>query len=150
MTAMMLPAETLADFDTVHISGVDVPIVNAFMHGRPTPLIGCTDPEACDHAGATWSSDLELRCPTCGSRLFLPPRFLACKTESEIDQMHSIWHAAGCPPWYPSGWGIVPQYWHIAPIRQFAALGGLPIRNDRLESLREDVLFALADKQAAL
>jgi len=144
MTLDTFPIDTLADFESMDIDGAAVPIVTAFVHGQPAPLIGDMIASACDHHGATWSSDLALRCPFCGVPLVLPPRLLAHLPEQRIEQMFRLWQAAGCPPWYPSGWGITPGYWTILPIRQFTMAGGLPVLNERVASIREDVLAVLA------
>jgi hypothetical protein len=143
------PLETLADFETLDIAdangvAVAVPIVVAFVAGQPAPVIGATIASACDHHGATWSSDFDMRCPFCGVRLFLPPRLLAHLPEQWIEQMDALWHAAGCPPWYGDHWGITPGYWTILPVRQFAMTGGLPALNERVAQIRADVTDVLA------
>lgn len=126
---------------------VEIPVAAALgADGQPAELIGDIEPWGCDHTGQMWSDCLDLRCRRCGVRLFLPGRFLAFRSAEEIEGMQILWCAAGCPPWYPSGWGITPGYWTIIPIGQFAALGGLPILNERVASIREDVRFSLAEK----
>jgi hypothetical protein len=139
-----------SDFETLDIDGVPVPIVTAFVNGGPVPLIGDTIASACDHHGATWSSDFDLRCPLCGVRLFLPPRLLAHRPEQVIEQMAALWHAAGCPSWYGDHWGITPGYWTIIPVRHFAMTGGLPVLNERVASIREDVAAVLAQLTAGV
>lgn len=124
------------EFETIAIEGIEVPIAAALARdGRPTPLIGDLEPMLCDHRGATWSGELALCCPRCGAPMFLPPRFLANKSEERIAAMYELWRAAGCPPWYgrsvdhPNGsWGIVPKYWRIAQAQGYDDLGGLPVR----------------------
>ena len=38
----------------------------------------------------------------------------------------------------------MPGYWTVLPIRQFAKTGGLPVLNERVASIREDVLAVLS------
>jgi len=57
--------------------------------GQPLDLVGDVVPEQCKHAGAGWSSNLDLRCPRCGSRLFLPTRLLAYLPEATIERMYA-------------------------------------------------------------
>lgn len=84
----------------------------------------------CDHAGATWSSELELHCPWCGVVLFVPPRYLAYRPDWEITAMHELWCAAGWPTWRGAGWQI-DDHWTVVAQPLFARLGGLPVREDR-------------------
>ena len=65
--------------------------------GQPADLVGDVTPENCNHAGATWVSNLDMRCPRCGSRLFLPGRLLAYLPEATIERMNAAWEAAGWP-----------------------------------------------------
>ena len=45
-------------------ASLDIPVVFAFdAQGKPVELTGDTEPQNCDHAGAGWSSSLDLRCP---------------------------------------------------------------------------------------
>lgn len=127
-------------FETITADGLTVPIVVALTPtGRPVPLAGDVEPAECSHLGATWSSDLDLRCSSCGAPMFLPPRLLARKTADELVSMYGLWRAAGCPPWYPqalnfpAGWGIVPQYWRVTEVAGFGSLGGLPVQLSRLD-----------------
>lgn len=111
-----------------------IPIVVAMRGRQPLPLLGDLVPEQCDHDGATWSPDLDLRCPRCGSRLFLPPRHLALRSEAVIETMHHLWCQAGWPPYSPNNrWSIVSDYWTIVDHPLFAHVGGLPVRTDRLD-----------------
>lgn len=116
----------------------EIPVVFAFdQQGQPVDLVGDIEPEACSHTGATWSSNLDMRCPHCGSRLFLPTRFLACKPEAEIEEMHSLWVRAGWPEFIggrEAHWSILPEYWTVIEHPLFAAVGGLAVRKDRLDS----------------
>jgi DNA-directed RNA polymerase subunit RPC12/RpoP len=95
-------------------------------------LIGDVEPADCDHAGACWSSNLDMRCPRCGSRLFLPPRHLARRPEEIIDDMHRLWCAAGWPEFVGGHWSIVPGGWTVIQHPLFAHVGGLPVRHDKL------------------
>lgn len=141
--------------DTISIKMQDgavaqVPVVAAFGSGSqpagwgPVDVTGEIEPHKCDHAGATWSSDLALRCPKCGIPLFVPGRFLAFRHALAVALMHDMWRAAGCPPWYGAGWGTNPQpwqrrgaadgemdSWQIYQIAGFDELGGLPIMQSR-------------------
>ena len=123
--------KTTQKFETINVQGRDVPLVNAFNRlGQAVPLRGTKAPEACAHTGATWSSDLDMRCPRCGGRLFLPPKMLARLPEEQLETMYRLWQAAGCPPWYGSAWGIVPEYWFTVEHPLFVGLtGGLPVAN---------------------
>jgi hypothetical protein len=113
----------------------NVPIVVAFgPDGKPVDLLGDVEPENCDHAGACWSSNLDMRCPRCGSRLFLPPRFLARRSEDEIETMHALWVRAGWPELARGAWLIRPASWTVLPHPLFAHVGGLAVCNDRLDS----------------
>lgn len=114
------------------------PVVVAFgPDGKPVDLIGDVEPENCDHAGACWSSNLDMRCPRCGSRLFLPPRFLAGRSEETIETMHALWVRAGWPEFSRGAWHILPEHWTVIPHPAFAHVGGLAVRNDRLNSFPE-------------
>ena len=116
----------------------EVPLVVAFgPYGKPADLVGDMQPEHCDHAGAGWSSCLDLRCPRCGSRMFLPPRFLARRDAETLEEMHALWVRAGWPEWGGDGWRILRKFWTVIPHPAFAALGGLAVRNDRLDSFPE-------------
>jgi len=114
-----------------------VPLVVAFdRHGKPVDLVGDITPENCDHKGATWSSNLDMRCPRCGSRLFLPPRLLAYLPEEVIEVMHALWAASGWPEFHGGsdpGWSITPEHWTLTEHPLFAHVGGLPVRTDRAE-----------------
>ena len=138
MTVYSVPPPFLLpeDSETIDVEGTAVPIVAAFVNGQPAPLIGDTVVSACDHRGATWSSEFALYCHKCGARLFLPPRLLAHLPEQQIEQMATLWHLAGCPPWYGDHWGITPGYWTIIAVPTFAMTGGLPVLNTRRASIR--------------
>jgi len=119
----------------------NVPVVVAFgPNGKPVDLLGDVEPENCDHAGACWSSNLDMRCPRCGSRLFLPPRFLARRSEEAIETMHALWVRAGWPEFIggqAARWNMRPEYWTVIPHPLFAHVGGLAVRNERLDSFPE-------------
>lgn len=116
---------------------IEVPIIVAFgPNGKPCDLTGDIEPENCDHKGASWSPNLDIRCPRCGSRLFLPPRFLAKRTEDEIEAMHAAWARAGWPEFYGDAWSI-NRYWQIIEHPLFAHVGGLAVLNERLDDFVE-------------
>ena len=116
----------------------NVPVVKAFgPDGKPVELVGDIEPENCDHAGACWSSNLDMRCPRCGSRLFLPTRFLARRTEDEIETMHALWARAGWPEFSSGRWLIDPEFWRIIAHPLFAHVGGLAVSTDRLADFVE-------------
>lgn len=115
---------------------VKIPIAHAFgPDGKPAELIGDIEPQNCDHAGACWSSCLDMRCTRCGSRLFIPPRHLARRPEEIIEDMHRLWCAAGWPEFVggkDGHWSIVPGKWTVIQHPLFAHVGGLPVRHDKL------------------
>lgn len=119
----------------------EIPFVVAFgPDGKPADLVGDLAPEACNHAGATWSSNLDLRCPRCGSRLFLPGRLLAYLPEDVIERMHAAWCAAGWPEFrggeHP-GWCILPDKWMMCDdLPDWDHIGGLPVRCDKLATFQ--------------
>lgn len=111
---------------------VSIPVVHAFgPDGKPAELIGDIEPQNCDHAGACWSSNLDMRCPRCGSRMFLPARILARLPATIIERMHALWCAAGWPEWHRDGWSL-NQYWRVIQHPLFTLTGGLAVRDDRL------------------
>jgi hypothetical protein len=120
---------------------LDIPLVVAFdRRGKPVDLVGDVEPENCNHAGATWSSNLDMRCPRCGSRLFLPPRLLAYLPEAVIERMNAAWEAAGWPAFSGGenpGWRITPDKWTLLDdLPDFDHVGGLPVRCDRLATFQ--------------
>lgn len=125
----------------------EIPIVVAFgPDGKPAELIGDIEPQNCDHAGATWSDCLDMRCPRCGSRLFLPPCLLAYLAEDTIETMHALWTAAGWPAFIGGQdphWSIIADKWTLLEHPLFAHMAGLPVRHDRREVFA-DVLHQLA------
>ena len=122
----------LRDFETIDVPGIGaVPIVTAFdRDGKPVPLRGDLEPEQCDHAGASYSASLALRCPRCGIPMFLPPRKLAHLPGDIVDVMHDLWAAAGWPEWWRDGWHYKPEYWTMTEHVLFP--DGLPVCNGRL------------------
>jgi hypothetical protein len=119
---------------------LEIPVVFAFgPDGKPADLMGDVIPENCDHAGACWSSNLDMRCPRCGSRLFLPPRFLARRSEDVIEEMYAAWEAAGWPEFIggqAARWNIIPDKWTVLGVPEFAHVGGLPVRCDKLATFQ--------------
>ena len=119
----------------------EVPVVVAFdRSGKPADLVGDVQPEDCNHAGARWSSSLVMRCPRCGSRLFLPPKLLAYLSENTIERMHSAWCGAGWPEFrggITPGWSIIPDKWTVVDdLPDFDHVGGLPVRCDKLAAFQ--------------
>lgn len=100
------------------------------------------DPAICNHAGATWSSNLAICCPQCGSAMFLPPRLLSYLPAATISAMDLLWSAAGWPEWLGESWNIIPEHWTIMQLPLFDHCGGLPVRTGRLTKF-EAALFSL-------
>ncbi len=116
-----------------------VPVVTAFdKQGHAVPGTAHVEPEACDHKGASWSADLDIRCPKCGMRLFLPPQYLANQPEDRITEMYCMWRAAGCPEWGGLDWLCVPEFWTVLKRPGFEALGGLPVSRRKLEAFLQE------------
>jgi len=113
---------------------IDIPLVVAFDANGPCSLTGDTIPENCDHAGYSWSDCLDIRCGRCGARLFIPARHLANRSEQELEDMHALWVRAGWPRWNSDHWYAHPARWTIIAHPLFDHLGGLAVRNDRLDS----------------
>lgn len=104
-------------FETITVQGRELPIVTAYFRGAPVALMGDLVPDQCDHQGSTWSACLDLRCPRCGARLFLPARFLAHRPADEIEAMYAAWRQAGYPD-YPRAWtNGVPGWTFITDAR---------------------------------
>jgi hypothetical protein len=114
---------------------IETPLVVAFgPNGKPAELIGDMEAENCDHAGAAWSSSMALYCRRCGARMFLPARILAGLPDYEIEVMYREWQRAGWPEWAPEGWHVCPDAWTVIAHPLFAGVGGLAVRNDRLDN----------------
>lgn len=116
---------------------IEVPLVSAFDANGPCALIGDLEPENCDHQGSAWSCCLDLRCKHCGSRLFMPPRFLAYRPKYELEIMYSAWVRAGWPHWIAgpdAHWHAPSEYWTIVPHPLFNDVGGLAVSNKQLDS----------------
>jgi len=113
----------------------EIPVAFAFgPDGQPADLVGDVIPENCDHAGACWSSNLDMRCPRCGAKLFLPPRFLAGRCEEVLEAMYTFWEAAGWPEFcggQVARWNTIPDKWTVLDHPLFAHVGGLPVRADK-------------------
>jgi hypothetical protein len=130
---------TVIDHEPVEFlfDGVTIPVVvgwnddGSYQTARGLAQRKLIDPSACDHAGATWSSNLVMRCPKCGSSMFLPPKLLKYLPAATISAMDLLWSAAGWAEWHDSGWYILPEHWTIEEHPLFAHCGGLALRNDR-------------------
>jgi hypothetical protein len=139
-----------AELGQAELSSVTIPVVvgfnpdGTFQTAADLARRQRIDPADCDHAGATWSSNIALRCPKCGSPMFLPPRLLARLHGSVIAAMDAIWSAAGWPEWHGESWSIIPDKWTIMSHPLFDHCDGIPVRNDRLEQYY-DVLTELAE-----
>lgn len=108
-----------------------IPIVVSFgRDGAPVGRTGNLDPEQCDHAGECWSSDLVMRCPRCGARLFAPPRHLARRPRAVLEEMYRLWAAAGWPDLVTRPYSC--DRWVVVDHPLFAHIGGLPVRRDKL------------------
>jgi hypothetical protein len=143
---------TVIDHEPVEFlfDGVTIPVATGF-NADGTIQTAATlarteriDPLDCSHYGATWSSNLALRCPTCGSSMFLPPRLLSYLPAGVISAMDLLWSTAGWPAWCGMSWSILPEHWTIMPHPLFDHCGGLPVRHDRAEKYY-DALVALAE-----
>lgn len=75
----------------------------------------------------------------------MPARFLANRTAEVLDAMHALWVRAGWPSFEDGQWPN-DALWPLVQIPEFAHVGGLAVRQDRLDS------FAayLADLEAAI
>lgn len=105
------------------------------------------DPVACAHADATWSSNLALRCPLCGSPMFLPPRLLAHLPAATIAAMDVLWCAAGWPEWRGDGWLINSEHL-IVEVALFNQCDGIPVRHDRRQHFIDALLTLAVDGEA--
>jgi hypothetical protein len=94
-------------------------------------------PEDCNHAGATYSSNLAFVCLRCRQPMFLPPRLLAYLPASTITAMQELWRAAGWPQWENQHWSIVPQHWTMTEHLLFDHCGGIPVRHDRQQQFQD-------------
>ena len=76
-----------------------------------------------------------MRCPRCGSRLFLPTRLLSYLPEEVIERMHAAWCAAGWPEFRGGenpGWRGSPDKWRMCEdLPDFDHIGGLAVRGDK-------------------
>ncbi|MBN1139925.1 MAG: hypothetical protein JXM73_25365 [Anaerolineae bacterium] len=117
----------------------EAPLALAFdAQGNVVPVVTDLGAQAtCRHEGAVYSSNLDVRCPQCGARMFLPPRFLACLDYQQLDIMYMMWEKAGWPEWGDGRWRFNPRRWTVERHSLFEATGGIPVNNDRLEAWRE-------------
>lgn len=113
---------------------MNIPGVVNFARDGIIVCAGDRDPEACDHAGESWSSELGVRCTQCGERLFAAPAVLARRSHNEIEEMYCLWKAAGWP--FLNGWPrrYGSDRWVIVEHPLFAHVGGLPVRCDKLSA----------------
>lgn len=102
-------------------------------------------PFTCDHAGATWSSDLDMRCPRCGAAMFLPPAKLAHLPAPIIAAMDVLWRAAGWPEWRGAGWRFTAGQWTVEELELFNHCGGIPVRHDRRQKFLDALLTLAVD-----
>lgn len=135
------------------IDGVTIPVVvgfgptGAWQTARELSERATKNPLVCNHSAATWSSNLAMRCPDCGSPMFLPPRLLAYLTAETISAMDVLWSAAGWPAWHGQAWSVIPTKWKIYEHPLFVHCGGLPVRNDREEKYYDALLELAADDE---
>lgn len=125
---------------------LEIPVAAAFgPNGEPVDLIGDVTPENCDHKGQTWSDCLDLRCARCGARLFMPGRFLANRPAEVIETMHALWVRAGWPSFRGGDaphWSVKASQWTVIDLAEFAHVGGLAVRRDRLDSFAGELADA--------
>ena len=111
---------------------MNTPLAVNFTRDGVVTSVGNREPEQCDHAGESWSSELGVRCTQCGVRLFAAPRVLAYRSNDVIDAMHRAWQAAGWP--VIDGWPRIyySDRWVLVEHPLFDHVGGLPVRYDKL------------------
>jgi hypothetical protein len=114
------------------------PVVQASVDGQFVPVTATVTPEQCDHHDATWSADLDMRCPECGMRLFLSGRLLANQPEDRISEMYCMWQAAGCPVWSNGSWQVNPSFWTMVERPAFMFLNGLPVLKSKLAAFEQE------------
>jgi DNA-directed RNA polymerase subunit RPC12/RpoP len=111
---------------------ISVPLAINFTHDGVVTQMGNRDPEQCDHAGESWSSELGVRCTQCGVRLFAAPRVLAFKPHAVVEKMYRVWQAAGWP--VLDGWlhSYIGDRWILIEHPLFAHIPGILVRKDKL------------------
>jgi hypothetical protein len=67
----------------------------------------------------------------------MPGRFLALRSAEEIEAMNSAWTRAGWPSMSDGRWSITAEHWTVIDLAEFAHVGGLAVRNDRLADFME-------------
>lgn len=118
------------------IDGITIPVVvgfnrdGTFQTARELASKKRCDPVDCNHARASWSTNITTYCPDCGAAMFLPPRLLAHLPGDMIAVMDELWSAAGWPEWRGESWDV-NERWRIAAHPLFDHCGGLPVRDDR-------------------
>lgn len=131
ITATVINHEPV-EFD---FGGVIIPVVvgfnrdGTFQTARELAARQRIDPATCNHAGASWSSNLAMCCPKCGAEMFLPPRLLAYLSAETIAIMDELWSAAGWPEWHGESWSI-NEHWTLQQLPLFDHCGGIPVRDD--------------------
>ena len=114
------------------IDGIVIPVVvgfnrdGSFQTAADLAARARVSPATCDHAGASWSSNLAMRCPKCGMPMFLPPRLLAYLPAETIAAMDVLWSAAGWPEWRGEAWHV-NELWTLHQHPLFAHVGGIPV-----------------------
>jgi DNA-directed RNA polymerase subunit RPC12/RpoP len=113
---------------------MNIPLAVNFNRDGIVVDVGNRDPEQCDHANESWSSDLGVRCTQCGVRLFAAPRVLEFRSWEVINEMHRIWQSAGWP--ILDGWpsGYIGDRWILIEHPLFAHIQGIPVRKDKLSA----------------
>lgn len=128
--------------------GVVIPVVvgfnrdGSFQTAADLAARARVDPATCDHAGASWSSNLAMRCQRCGSPMFLPPRLLAYLPAETIAAMDELWIAAGWPDWRGEAWHV-NDHWTLHQHPLFDHVGGIPV-GEGYEDSFADALQELA------
>jgi hypothetical protein len=142
ITANILTAEPV-EFIVSDDPALTIPVVvgwnpdGSMITARDLAARPRLEPEQCNHAGATWSANLELRCPRCRQPLFLPPPLLAYLPASTITAMDILWSAAGWPEWGTEDWWFLPEHWTLTAHPLFAHCGGIPVRHDHLQQFQD-------------
>jgi len=139
MNALMIEAKRLTRFEQVthhDAGGKEHTTILALVldaKGNPIPVLGDKEPDCCDHAGATWSQDFDIRCPRCGARLFLPPGVLANKDQHTAASMYRCWRDAGSPEYSNRDGWIFGLHQAVQNHPLFEGAAGIPVDATRLD-----------------